>query len=331
MLASLCGCALMMASVRYPMPVYLSLSNGQTALLAEKKPSDMLAKYCSGGRQSRSLTLNYSFVSPKNPKGWSISDASAYLKKLNRHRECLNRKLLLRLAEQPDCQTHYGNYVTDLRGKPVCGPANRDEPVWFFASDKPTSEIEQASQNMKATALHDSFVPVFVRSTSGKIYGFHFVGSGSNAPDVLSEVTSLFGDGVSSAVISDIAGLIEDFTILEPLEFQKQAYEDEIEKSNGDDENSCDLESTYRGESVSYIKNGHWQNVSAFGIDNKGESDTSTAISQRARIWKRYISRFSKIKESADSRSSQITNTQISLDLNGFCKYGRSLDDLTSK
>jgi hypothetical protein len=120
-LMSLSGCASMMASVEYPKPAYLSLSNGQTGVLSEKKPSDVLTKYCSGGRQSKSLILNYSFVSPKNPKGWSTGDASSYLKKLNHQRECLNRKLLLRLAEQPDCQTHYGNYVTDLRGKPVCG------------------------------------------------------------------------------------------------------------------------------------------------------------------------------------------------------------------
>lgn len=330
-LLGLCGCTSMMASVQYPKPVYLSLSNGQTALIAEKKTSGVMAKYCSGGRQSKRLTFNYLFISPKNPKGWSVSDASSYLKKLSSHRECLNRKLLFSLAEKPDCQTHYGNYVTDLRGNPVCGPANRDESVWFFASDKSTSEIERAAQDLKPNARDDAFVPVLVRSSSGRIYGFHFIGNGSGVPDVLTEARSSFGDNVSSAVLSDLFTLVNEFTIIEPLEFQKQAYDNETDKLPEGAENSCDIKSEYRGEAISFFKNDQWQNIWALGIDDKGESNPSTAINQRARIWKRYISRFSKIKESINPRSSQITITQISLDLNAFCKYGRSLDELTSR
>jgi hypothetical protein len=312
MLLGLSGCASMMASVQYPKPVYLSLSNGRTEVLADKKLSDLFAKYCSGGHQTKSLTFNYSFVSPKNPNGWSIGDASKYIRNLNNHRECLNRVLIFRLAETPDCQTYYGNYVTDLRGKPVCGPANRDEPVWFFTSEKSSNEIEQLAESTKPNTAHDSSVPVFVRSASGKIYGFHFIGNGSSVPNVLPEMTSPLGPNVSSAVLSDLSSLVNTFTLLEPADYQKQAYgSDEAE-----DEKSCSANS---GDSQ------------VLAVDSEGASDTSTAISERTKIWERYISRFSKIKESPDPRSPQITNTQISMDLNGFCKYGRSLNDLTSK
>jgi hypothetical protein len=312
MFFGLCGCASMMASVQYPQPVYLSLSNGRTEVIVDRKLSDMFAKYCSGGHQIKSLTFNYSFVSPKNPKGWSIGDASKYIKKLNSHRECLNRNLIFKLAEEPNCQTYYGNYVTDLRGKPVCGPANRDEPIWFFTSDKSANEIEITAESIKPNATYDSFVPVFVRSSSGKIYGFHFIGAGSGVPNVLSETTSSFGDNVSSALLSDLAALVSEFTILEPSDYQKQAYA----AGEDDDEKACSPSGN---------------DLEVLAVDAEGNTDTSAAISERNKIWERYVSRFSKIKESADAHSTQITNTQISLDLNGFCKYGRSLNDLTSK
>ena len=312
MLFGLCGCASMMASVQYPRPVYLSLSNGRTEVLVDRKPSDVFAKYCAGGHQIKSLTFNYSYVAPKNPKGWSISDASKYIKKLNNHRECLNRSLIFKLAEAPDCQTYYGNYVTDLRGKPVCGPANRDEPIWFFTSDKSANEIERTAESIKPNATYDSFVPVFVRSASGKIYGFHFIGDGSSVPNVLPEMTSSLGASVSSAVLSDLSALVSDFTMLEPSDYQKQAYgADEAEG-----EKSCSANS---GDSQ------------VLAVDTDGNNDASAAISGRSKIWERYISRFSKVKESPDLQSAQNTNTQISLDLNGFCRYGRSLSDLTSK
>ena len=302
----------MMASVQYPQPVYLSLSNGRTEVLVDRKPSDVFAKYCAGGHQIKSLTFNYSFVPPKNPKGWPIGDASKYLKKLDNHRECLNRSLIFKLAEAPDCQTYYGNYITDLRGKPVCGPANRDEPIWFFTSGKSAHEIERTAESIKPNATYDSFVPVFVRSSSGKIYGFHFIGDGSSVPNVLPEMTSSLGASVSSAVLSDLSALVSDFTILEPSEYQKQAYD----AHEDEDEKSC---SANRDDSQ------------ILAVDADNNVDTAAAINRRYMIWERYISRFSKVKESPDSQSPQAVNTQISLDLNGFCRYGRNLGDLKSK
>ena len=328
-LLGLCGCASLMASVQYPKPIYLSLSNGQTKLLAEEKTSNFFAAYCSDGRQRKNLTLNYSFVSPKNPAGWPVNEASNYLKKVNQKRQCTNQKIFHEISEEPNCQTHLdGVDIKDLRGEPICGTDNRDESVWFLSSQKSSAEIKAILKSLSPMAKGGSYELVFVRSISGHLTG-GYIFNGQTAK--LYMLKQLFGDDVKSFIIPEWINLTKQFTILEPLEFQKQAYDDEIDKLPDGTENSCDIRSDYRGEAISFFKNHQWQNIWAFGIDNKGEPDPSAAINQKARIWERYISRFSKVKESTDPRSPQITNTQISLDLNGFCKYGRSLDDLTSK
>lgn len=322
----------MMASVQYPQPSKFVLSGGQLNPTSEDQKKDIFSTYCSGGKQIKSLTLNFSFLLPKNPQGWSIDDAGSYQKNLNQQRQCLTRKVLYRLAEPPDCQTYYGHYTIDLRGKKLCAPANRDEPVWFLSSSLSSSEIENSISNIKPIEKYDSTVPVFVRSKDGRLYGFYFIGSGSGTPNVLDATPKIFGDELSSMNSNDLAALTQNFTILEPLDFQNKAYTEEIEKqSDNEANNSCDPQKMYGAESVTFFKNEKWETVEAYAMGEDGNTNISKALYQRSKVWERYISRFSTVKESVDSTNANKINTQVSLDLNGFCRYGRSTDDLTSK
>jgi len=328
----LTGCASMMASVQYPQPSKFVLQGGKLKPAPEDQKKDVFSTYCSGGKQIKSLTINFSFVLPKNPQGWSIDDAGSYQKNLNQQRQCLTRKILYRLAESPDCQTYYGNYLTDLRGKKLCAPANRDEPVWFLSSSLLSSEIEKSITTIKPTEKYDSTAPVFVRSKDGRLYGFYFIGSGSGIPNVLDAAPKMFGDELLSMNSSDLATLTQNFTILEPLDFQNKAYTEEIEKQSDDEtDKSCDPHKMYGAESVTFFKDEKWETVEAYAIGEDGNANISKALYQRNKIWERYISRFSTVKESVDSANTNKINTQVSLDLNGFCRYGRSTDDLTSK
>lgn len=324
---SLTGCASMIASVQYPQPSKFSLQSGQLKPVSDEQKKDMFSRYCAGGKQTRNLTLNFSFTLPKNPKGWSIDDAGSYQKKLDQQRQCLSRRILYRLAESPDCQTYYGNYITDLRGKSICAPANRDEPVWFLLSTLSSSEVENSIQDLSPTKQYDATVPVFVRSGDGRLYGFYFVGDRSSNPNVLGAFSKMFGNGVSTIASPDLAGLVDGYTMLEPLEFQTKAYSEET-VGLSEENNSCNFP---RPESVTFHKNEKWETVEAYAIGEDGNTNISMAIDQRSKIWERYISRFSTVKESVDSTNANRINTQVSLDLNGFCRYGRSIDDLTSR
>lgn len=326
----LTGCASMMASVQYPHPSKFSLQGGQLKPASSEEKKDLFSMYCSGGKQTRSLTFNFSFTIPQNPKGWSIDDAGSYQKRLHQQRQCLSRRILYRLAEPPDCQTYYGNYLTDLKGKSVCAPANRDEPVWFLSSTWPSNEIEKSVTDVKPAEKYNATVPVFVRASDRRLHGFYFISGGSSNSDVLSASSKMFGEGVSSVTAPDLVGLIDGYTILEPLEYQTKAYNEEIEMHSPEDD-SCDLHKMYGANSVSFFKNGNWEHVEAYAIGEDGNTNVSKAIDQRVKIWERYISRFSTVKESIDSTNANKINTQVSLDLNGFCRYGRSVDDLTSR
>lgn len=310
----LVGCASMMASVQYPQPSKFFLQSGQLKPASGERTKDLFSAYCSGGKQIRNLTINFSFISSLNPQGWSVSEAGSYLKKLNQQRQCLNQKILYRLSEPPDCQTYYGDYVTDLRGKKFCAPANRNEPVWFLSSSNSPSEIENSLREARLHDRNDATVPVFVRANNGRLFGFYFIGQGSSNPNVLGGISKMFGNDLSSIISDDLASLVANFTILEPADFQKKAYQNSEEFN---EEKSC-LSSGLYSEDL-------------MAIDSEENIDMTESITLKNKIWERYISRFSNVKESVDSANSNKINTQISLDLNAFCRYGRNLNDLTSK
>lgn len=311
-LLTLCGCASIMENVEYPKASSLSLSGGQTSIQRESRadPVEIFKSYCSGGKQIKNLSISFTSILPKNPKNWPINDATKYMRVLAEETQCLNRSILYQFALAPDCQTYYGNYVKDLRGEKICASADRQNPVWFLMTDESYSAVEVKLRNVQPASPTDSHVPIFVRTSSGKIYGFQLIGNGSSSPDVIFQSKELFGPTLSTINLAEMASLIEGFTMIEPLEFQKNAY--------GDDPGS---NLTCSGES-------QWQPL---GLDDMENADIAEAINQKHQIWERYVKRFSKVKESSSPRDSQLTNTQVDLDLTAFCQYGRSIQDMSSK
>lgn len=106
-------------------------------------------------------------------------------------------------------------------------------------------------------------------------------------------------DNEDPAYVSDLKLLIESFTILEPEAYQEEAY-------------------------------GKQDGYEPIAIDSNNNNVIADAIKSKDQIWKRYISKFTEIKEARTSNS-RIINIDLSLDLNGFCQYGRSIKDLYSK
>jgi hypothetical protein len=90
---------------------------------------EVFKAYCSGSKQTKSFKLVFSFISPKNPSGWPMSTASEYMMKVNEDKSCLIQESLYRLSQEPGCQTHYGHYMTDLRGEKMCSPTREESPL----------------------------------------------------------------------------------------------------------------------------------------------------------------------------------------------------------
>lgn len=322
---SLSGCASLLASVQNPKPTPLQIVSGQTKVAEEKKAdaTKIFDSYCSGGKQIKKLSLNVEYVSPKSPAGWPVNVAGGFVKKLNQEQQCLSNTILYGLSRLPVCSSG-----EELRGKSVC--IKNDEDLWFLKSSLSSSEIEKKVKDLSPSNEYSAHTAVIVKDSVGKLAWFNYFEVGSNAPDLTSRKSSdLLGDDVGSVYLEDLFNLFNEFTILEPVEFQKTTYTDEVEKSN--ENSSCNLAREYEAEAITIFKNGQYETVQAFGIDESGNVDAAAAINQKDKIWRRYVSRFSQVKESSSASSPQINKIQVSLDLNAFCRYGRSINDLSSK
>jgi hypothetical protein len=103
---------------------------------------------------------------------------------------------------------------------------------------------------------------------------------------------------------------MSDFTFVEPKNFQEEAY-------------SC--------EKSPELCKCIGSKEEMLGLNSDDQFESELAIQDKDQIWERYITRFSKFKESPSSANKNESNVEVSLDLNAFCRYGRSLKDLTSK
>lgn len=122
----------------------------------------------------------------------------------------------------------------------------------------------------------------------------------------------------NSAYVSELRLLVDNFTLLEPIEFQNEAYKCG-EKCNDPDK----VELIAIDEGKSHKVNGEI-------VEEKPKNSIAKAISYKDDIWFRYIERFTTIKE-AKSNNARVINVDLELDLNAFCKYGRDLSDLQSQ
>ena len=101
---------------------------------------------------------------------------------------------------------------------------------------------------------------------------------------------------------TDLHDLISNYVVLAPKEV--------IEKIEGSEPDSVDLQTTI--------------------LSENGEIDISKSVGQKDHLWRTYINRFTSIKEASD-QNSQKSAIELSLDLNIFCKYGRSISALQSQ
>lgn len=101
---------------------------------------------------------------------------------------------------------------------------------------------------------------------------------------------------------TDLNNLISNYVVLAPKEV--------VEHIVSSESDSADLETTILGEN--------------------GGIDISKSVDQRDHLWKKYINKFTSIKEASD-QNSQKSAIELSLDLNVFCKYGRSISALQSQ
>jgi hypothetical protein len=295
------GCA----SLNSPYSANVSISAQDSSyadVFSPEKQRAVFKSFCSGQRQIKVMKLSFSFVSPKNPKGAALDAVSERQSQVETKRACLFRDALYELGDVP---------CTQMTTPKSCGPELR-RGFSFVSTSAPGSVI---LEDAKAAELGGT-EPVFVISEGQKkIVGFF------GQPTQTSEGPRWYGVSGKyagtfrrDAVLYDIGALVNGFTILEPSQYQEETY-------GSGELLSCQSEmlAPMRSHSDHPI-----------AVNDDGSVNLSEALDERESIWRRYIIRHSKIKESK-APDPQLTNVEVSLDLNDFCRYGRSVGDLTSQ
>lgn len=144
---------------------------------------------------------------------------------------------------------------------------------------------------------------LFIRSPNGNV-SLHRVGRCSDANGSGFYSGTGFNLNIFNSYevrIPHLTTFVDKYTIIEPMEFQGNTYKDD----------SC-------------IQDGG----KVYGYDTEDSFNSGLVLDYKNSIWKRYINHFTSIKE---SHSGDSINVELSLDLNSFCRYGRSINDLVTK
>lgn len=265
------------------------------AVFSPERQKSVFRSFCGGQRQMKALKLSFTFVSPKNPKGVPIDVVAERQSQLEEKRSCLFRDVLFELGNIP---------CTQMTTPKACGPEMRQGFSFVSTNDSASEVIENAK-----AAEFGGVEPIFViPEDQKKLVGFFGQTTQTNVGPRRYGVSGKYaGTFHRDAILFDVSVLMSGYTILEPAQYQEETY-------GSSDVLSCESGTLTR----------------PIAVNDDGSSNLSDALDERESIWRRYIIRHSKIKESRAS-DPQLTNVEVSLDLNDFCRYGRNIGDLTSQ
>lgn len=321
------SCASIIKSTQFPVATGLTVSaNGKLGILQDDfNKSKVFDSYCSGSRQIKDLTINFTYYAPNKPKGQPLNTVSKQMSEISKKQQCDQRTLLYSMSQKPNCKDSI-SYINGRKGNSTCSFS--EQGYMFLNSSKNSSSFVEDFKKM-TPQYNSGSKYFFVKDETGKLSLFNYFSQDSFSDRLYNKPEDALGDDVISVYLATLSTLISEYTILEPLDFQKMTYYDELQKSKDYENEMCDMDIEYGAEALYISKNDQREHIEAFGIDGSGDIDVAKAIYHQPRIWRRYISRFSTIKEI--SVSSGVKNVQVSLDLNNFCRYGRNLEDVTSK
>ena len=256
--------------------------------------ADIQNAFCINGKQSKPLMVNFIFIVPQIKKGKPIDISTKDTKYFSDKKIKLFRDLFYLASSE---ENSFVKVVDESKSEVVDYAKRIDSSIWL--------SHDQVYTNVR-------IIPLFIDTTDGnKIVFFEKIITTATDQSAGYQSDRVSGNALTkreSKAIVELNALVNSYTILEPTSFQKQSYKIE---SNSTNSNRCDVNDL-------------------IAVDGDGKVQISAALECQDKIWKRYIQKFTRIKEST-TRDPQILNVELSLDLNPFCQYGRKISDLQSQ
>lgn len=240
--------------------------------------------YCKGNKQVRDLVVNTEYIIPKIPSGIAIDDAAKKQAYLSKRKDELTKRILFSLSGGEERSNGRGaNYLKARQSE------HNHKDLVESVSENTLEENSYSSKVIRALLMKPTDSNKFIL-----LYGLQIEGQFS------------MEDYNDPAHISELKTLVDNFTLLEPLQVQIDNYD------------------THAGTCYGCGKD------SPIGIDERGNQVISKYLRSKDDVWLRYIKRFTSVKEGV-AKNPRIINLELNLDLNGFCKYGRAVSDLQSQ
>lgn len=254
----LCGCA------SVSQPVKLSKSEIRTDKVFEY--------YCTDNKQIRKLNVSIEYVTPSFPNMVVDKAAEKQVYYSKRKAELLKRTLFSLSGGEERPNDRGADYLMARQSK-----LNHKDLI-EKVSGYVLKESSYSSMSIRPLLMKPN--------DSNRFILFYGVQTDMRFPDQ---------DYNEKIQISELQMLMDNFTILEPVDFQNEAYKSDL-----------------------------------IAADENGKQSISEAIEHKDKIWIRYVEHFTKISE-AKSNNPRVINIDLDLDLNGFCRYGRNVSDLQSQ
>lgn len=245
--------------------------------------------YCAGQKQVKEFKFSFTEHNMKFKSGIPTSVIASVQNQREKERQCNYKKALFELTRKDSVSHGFMEVSQDLY--------------------KEISDGSMGTVNPDSLRANCRLYNLFVQSPLQKTDYFVVQQCSGDGGTFYSDSSSNFYRWNSySFRIPHLTTLIDNFAILEPIEFQTKTYIETEEKTNDCSESKVDKE--------------------VLGYDSKNEFNSELAIDYKDQVWKRYIIHFTRIKESHQDDGSKV---ELTLDLNPFCKYGRSINDLSSR
>ena len=260
-----------------------SVQISQTNIQSDK----IYGYYCANNKQIRKLSVTIEYITPKLPNS-AVDETAKEQAYFAKRKYELFKKTLFSLSNGEERPNGRGADYLKVRQSNLNHKDLAEKASQYVIKENSYSSIYPKALLMKPTDT-DKFI---------LFYGLE---RDQRFPDQ---------DYNDPTYISELKNLVDNFTILEPLDYQNEAYK-------------CD-------EDCLKDPNQDHDKVELIAVTEDGKQSISEAAKKKDDIWIRYIGRFTKINE-AKTNNPRIINADLELDLNGFCRYGRLLTDLQSQ
>ena len=209
----------------------------------------------------------------------------------------------------------YDKFKNDILSKAFYSLSSTSQNVAVTTSSS-YEEVVTYAKNMQHSFISSADVsinPLIVATPdSNKFIFFHERVDGACNSIMCSEFSK-----EESISIRELKYLVDNYVLLEPFDYQLKSY-------------TCEKDCPFYDVDTGNGFSGYSHPKRPIGQDENKNVNISEYVKLKNLAWMRYFMKNTQINE-AQSTDSQIYNLELSLNLDGFCTYGRNINDLHSQ